>query len=360
MARPPRYNADYFTHESDLRNDRKVKALRTKFGAAGYGIFHMLLEALTDADHTQLDTSELEIELLAGDFGVSATEIHSLLQFAESVGYFTRNEAGLLICPELNKWLEPVFEKRNRSRNTAKPELLEQPAAETGVSVTENPQSKVKESKVKESIEDTTSSFQSEVVNPDLEVLTEAQKKIEELEREVTTLKASSAQAPHTEGARRPAKQKAPAIAFADSPYADVQAVIEALKGTDYEYADARYYHEAIRNWAEGKGEKKVDWLATIRGAMLRDSKENKLKTTANTQQVHGNVYGNHNNQQGGGYRNAQPNGRLNVEEAISLARNIAVGVDAAQRGEEAPGRHDGSAASYSNSRPSALSYKIS
>ncbi len=155
MARPPRHNAEYFTHSAALRNDRRVKAIRTALGAAGYGIFHMLL-----------DTSELEVELLAGDFGVSATEIHSLLQFAEKVGYFTRTEAGLLICPELNKWLEPVFEKRNRARNTAKPDLLPQADAVTGVSVTENPQSKVKESRVKESKEDTTSPLRSEVDAP--------------------------------------------------------------------------------------------------------------------------------------------------------------------------------------------------
>ncbi len=135
MARPTRHNADYYTHDADLRNDRRVKAIRTKFGAAGYGLLHMLLEALTDADHTQLDTDPLEIELLAGDFGVSATEIHDLLQFGESIGYFTRNETGLLGCPELSKWLEPVFEKRNRTRNASPAALLSQPAAKTGVSV---------------------------------------------------------------------------------------------------------------------------------------------------------------------------------------------------------------------------------
>lgn len=284
MARPPRYNADYFTHEAGLRNDRKVQALRTKFGAAGYGIFHMLLEALTDADHTQLDTSELELELLAGDFGVSATEIHSLLQFAEKVGYFTRNEAGLLICPELNKWLEPVFEKRNRSRNTTKPDLLPQADAVIGVSVTENPQSKVKESKVKESKEETTSSFQSEVVAPQVEILPEAVP-------EVTSPVKADASAPHTRGARL---AKAKQLAFSESPYATLEAVQQALAGTDYAHADLAYYHEVIRNWAEGKGERKADWLAAIRGWILRDSKENKLKTNDNTQQAHSHVNGSH------------------------------------------------------------------
>ncbi len=147
MARPIRNNAVYFTHEANLRNDRRIKAIRTQCGAAGYGMLHMLLEALTDADFTQLSTDEEELELLAGDFGVSVTEIHSLLQIGEKVKFFARNEAGLLICPDLNTWLSSVFEKRNRARNAAKPDKPGITVTETPVPVTVIPQSKVKESK---------------------------------------------------------------------------------------------------------------------------------------------------------------------------------------------------------------------
>jgi|GEM_PF-2663878 len=151
MARPIRNNAEYFTHPAGFRNDRRVKAIRAQMGAAGYGLMLMLLEALTDADYTQLNTEELEVELLAGDFGVSATEINSLLQAAEKFGLFTRNEAGNLICPELNKWLEPVFDKRNRARNSPKADPTAVSVTETLVPVTESTQSKVKKSKGEES-----------------------------------------------------------------------------------------------------------------------------------------------------------------------------------------------------------------
>lgn len=150
MARPSRNNADYFTHNADFRNDRRIKAIRGRFGPAGYGLVLMLLEALTNADYTQLSTEDLEMELLAGDFGVSVTEINSLLQLAEKIGLFARNEHNLLICPDLNKALEQVFEKRNRSRLVAQTAKKGQPETEIPVSVTETPQSKVKESKVKD------------------------------------------------------------------------------------------------------------------------------------------------------------------------------------------------------------------
>ncbi|GAB4017137.1 Lin1244/Lin1753 domain-containing protein [Spirosoma koreense] len=152
MARPSRNNADYFTHTADLRNDRRIKAIRARFGAAGYGLTLMIMEVLTNADFIQLSTEELEMELLAGDFGVSLTEIHSLLQLAEKIGFFARNEQGFLICPDLNKALEQVFEKRNRSRLVAQQAREGQSATEIPVSVTETPQSKVKKSKVKDTI----------------------------------------------------------------------------------------------------------------------------------------------------------------------------------------------------------------
>jgi hypothetical protein len=63
-------------------------------------------------------------------------DVTALIQAAEKVGLFARTEAGLLKCPQLDEWLAPVFEKRNRSRNTPASPKLSQPATETGVSVT--------------------------------------------------------------------------------------------------------------------------------------------------------------------------------------------------------------------------------
>ena len=110
-----------------------------------------------------------------------------------------------------------------------------------------------------------------------LERLEKATKEFRALRTENDTLKAQLA-AKQTRSAATAKRH-----AFADSPYADVQAVARALAGTDYEHADLPYYHEAIRNWAEGKDERKADWLATIRNAMLRDSKENQLKLNPNS-----------------------------------------------------------------------------
>jgi hypothetical protein len=161
MARPTRTNAEWFMHPAAFRNDRRVKAIRARYGACGYGLLLMLIELLTDADNTSLATDEIEIELLAGDLSATAEEVLSLIQVGVKVGLFTRTDAGLLKCPQLDEWLAPVFEKRNRARNAAPPPKLPQPAAETGVSVTETTQSTVEYSREEESTEQA-SSFQSE------------------------------------------------------------------------------------------------------------------------------------------------------------------------------------------------------
>lgn len=132
MARPQKLNAEWYTHNGNLRNDRRVKAIRTATGPAGYGILHMLLETLTDADYTTLSMDEFEVELLAGDFGTTADEINAVLNVAKKVGYFQVDAENMLTCAELNKWLELHFSKRNRSRNTAD-------SASDGISVTETP-----------------------------------------------------------------------------------------------------------------------------------------------------------------------------------------------------------------------------
>ncbi|TGE25184.1 helix-turn-helix domain-containing protein [Hymenobacter aquaticus] len=71
--------------------------------------------------------------------------------------------------------------------------------------------------------------------------------------------------------------------AFAESPYADADAFIEALQGTDYAHADLRYYHEVIRTWAESKDARNANWLPMMCNWMLRDAKDQKLKTTSSS-----------------------------------------------------------------------------
>ena len=65
MARPRKNNAEYFSHDATLRNDIKIKALRSNFGSDGYASYCILLEILTYADNFRVPNSDLQRTLMA-------------------------------------------------------------------------------------------------------------------------------------------------------------------------------------------------------------------------------------------------------------------------------------------------------
>lgn len=149
MARPLKNNASYFGHDAEMRNNRKVKALRARFGLEGYAVWNMLLECLTDADNFCLAWQEIDIELLSGDFGIEAERLREIVEYAQKIG---------LVCIENEKLLsrkhqermKPLLEIRDRKRQW-KESRKAVSDGENPKSDGENAQSKVKESKVKES-----------------------------------------------------------------------------------------------------------------------------------------------------------------------------------------------------------------
>lgn len=155
MARPTKNNADYFPHDAGMRNHKKVKALRSKFGINGYAIWSMMLEHLTGSDGNVFPYTDLEFELMSGDFGVSATEIRSVVDYCIMLELLF-NTYGFIKSESLDERLAPVYEKRNKSKELSKQQqrasgkFVINNADDTAVSVTEMPQSKVKYSKVKE------------------------------------------------------------------------------------------------------------------------------------------------------------------------------------------------------------------
>lgn len=155
MARPKKNYCDYFPHDRDMRNHRKVKAIRTKFGPIGYAIWSMTLEYLTGIDGNEFEYSDVEFELMAGDFGVSAPEIQQLVDYCIKLEMLFLNN-GFIHSESLDERLKPVYEKRGTNKDKSKKQLrvngkfANSNTVNDGVSAPEMPQSKVKESKVKE------------------------------------------------------------------------------------------------------------------------------------------------------------------------------------------------------------------
>lgn len=153
MARPKKENADYFSHDTNMRSNRKIIALRSKFWLSWYAIYCMLLEHIASCDFFISKRDDIEKEILAGDFWVSVTEIIQVVDFCLRIGLL-QMELDYLTCYWLKERLKELIEKRERERSRDKPkdwkwkfvsvEFLPQ-------EYTEMPQSKGKESKGKES-----------------------------------------------------------------------------------------------------------------------------------------------------------------------------------------------------------------
>lgn len=139
MARPIKNNADYFPHDTDMRNDPKIKALRRKFGVEGYGIYCMAIEYIGDSEYFIADFDKLGIELMAGDFDIDPERLIEIIKYCQSLDLL-QLESGELSCNSLENRLNPLLSKRERDRSR--------------VFDSDNTQSKVKESKEKNSKEE--------------------------------------------------------------------------------------------------------------------------------------------------------------------------------------------------------------
>ena len=79
---------NYFSHDSNARNDEKLVRLRMKQGAAGYGVYFMILERLREeADYM----SAKDYNMIAFDLRVDAAIVKSVV---EDFGLFTFTDDG--------------------------------------------------------------------------------------------------------------------------------------------------------------------------------------------------------------------------------------------------------------------------
>lgn len=162
MARPTKNNAEYFSHDANMRNDLKVKALRRKFGHMGYAVWCYLLETLTGEDGFELDFGTIQQELLAADYDVSPDDLKAITDYCVDISLLQRSEDGQRLFSEAHKRrFDGLLTKRARDRerlermkSKQKPETGHVSGAKMEFSEdyrADNSHSKVKERKEKES-----------------------------------------------------------------------------------------------------------------------------------------------------------------------------------------------------------------
>ena len=144
MARPVKNNCDYFPHDAGMRNHKKLKAIRSTFGIKGYALWCMMLEHLTGSEFNSSPYNDLEIELLAGDFGIEAAELIRFIEYCLKIGIL-QSDGERIRSVSLDERLAPVYEKRGFLKR--KPSTKGVTDSETTISDAETPQIKIKEIK---------------------------------------------------------------------------------------------------------------------------------------------------------------------------------------------------------------------
>ncbi|WP_056997310.1 Lin1244/Lin1753 domain-containing protein [Secundilactobacillus collinoides] len=147
----------YFSHDSNARNSNKLLRVRMELGAAGYGIYFMLLERLRDEDDYM---SIKDYNAIAFDLRVDASQIKAVV---ENFGLFAFTENGKYFYSEgFNKRMSIKDEKTKRRAAAGKKgaskrwnkdkngNAIAKPSTENGNAIAKPPSSDGKESKVKE------------------------------------------------------------------------------------------------------------------------------------------------------------------------------------------------------------------
>jgi hypothetical protein len=164
MARPKKKNAYYFSHDADMRNDPKLRALRRKFGLEGYAIWTMFLEVLTDSDYFEIEWTPLNIELTAGDFDCDPELLEEIINYCCLTLKLFVMEDKKIYSEKMKERFGALLNKRIRDVKPLKTELSTSITPKVAVSDVEKPHNKREESKVnKTKVKDINKKLLSEI-----------------------------------------------------------------------------------------------------------------------------------------------------------------------------------------------------
>lgn len=111
--------ADYFSHDIDMRNDIKVKALRRKFSHTGYAVWCFMLEYLTDCTNFEFDYNEVSQELLASDFDVPVAELREIIDYSVKIGLLQHEDGKIFSAAHKRRFVR-MLEVRQRRAEAAR------------------------------------------------------------------------------------------------------------------------------------------------------------------------------------------------------------------------------------------------
>lgn len=143
MARPIKNNADYFSHDNDMRDDERIKAVRRRFSHLGYSTWNMLLERLCRAENFRIEYNDDSIDIMAGDFNIEPEQLTEIIDYLIKLKLIIQEKEIIYSQTMINRF-EGLFRKRKRDVER----LSVTTTPNETIIADDNTQSKVKDSKV--------------------------------------------------------------------------------------------------------------------------------------------------------------------------------------------------------------------
>lgn len=108
----------WFKHDSDASNDAKLKKLRLRYGATGYGIYWYCLELIARNVEKHNLTFELEhdAELIADDFKLSTDVVQHIMTYMVELELF-ENINGVIYCLKMATRTDEYTQQLIRENN---------------------------------------------------------------------------------------------------------------------------------------------------------------------------------------------------------------------------------------------------
>jgi hypothetical protein len=280
MARPQRFNADYFSHDADASANEKIIYLESLFGDSGYCWYFKMLEALTASNYYEIDWSDMKCAIYARRFNANNETFKAFIVAAttpEIAAFCIEN--GKLFSAGLKKRLSAVDEKRIRDAARIAEKrgfgvvaaTIPVVAESTRIVAPVNTQSKVKERKVKES---------------KAAIITHNSSSRGENEKNAAAAAAAFEKILPTEKKEKKDTPGGAAVLFSESVWAAESPetfrcnILSACPQLPSDIS-GEWYQYRVRDWSEKKGEKSTDWLNVAVRFATDDAAKSKLVTSS-------------------------------------------------------------------------------
>lgn len=125
MPKTNEKDAYFFSHDCNARNDPKILALRSVYGAEGYGVYFMLIEILREQPEYKLAVNKYIWSTLAMQMQVDASRLEQIIsdccaEFSENGNTLLVNDGKFLYSASLLRRMGKVDDISNLRREAAK------------------------------------------------------------------------------------------------------------------------------------------------------------------------------------------------------------------------------------------------